>query len=241
MPSEDKFKEIVEKLLEWFNGNGRKFPWRTVNDPYVILVTEFLLQRTKAEVVERTYYEFFSKYPTIESLAYSNTTDLRKFFSNLGLLYRGERLKMIAEEILEKYGGTIPCEMEALLKLRGVGVYIASAVLNFGCDVPTPVVDKNVLRVLNRLGGIVRETVARHVILKLYRYGNNRKIAYALIDIGAITCLENPRCAACPLDDICPKFPLQKSEWRMLRKIVKKDGSTELREQPVVRKKSYRT
>ena len=170
-------------------------------------------------------------------MARSDVDELRKFFSSLGLTYRGERLKIVTKEILEKHGGNVPCDMDSLLRLKGVGIYIASAVLNFGCDVLTPVVDKNVLRVLNRLQGIVREIDARHFIFNLYKYGDNRKIAYALIDLGALVCLYDPRCAVCPFNDLCPKFPLQKDRWRMLRKVIKKDGSIKLQEQPVVSKR----
>jgi len=234
--NEDLLKEIARRLTEWYMRYGRRFPWRTIEDPNIILVTEFLLQRTRAETIEKAFNIFISKYGDIAKLASTSPHELQKFFFKLGLFYRGERLISIAKEIKEKYDGKVPCDFEKLLRLRGVGVYIASAVLNFGCEKPTAVVDKNVLRVLNRLAGITRETEARHFIESLYQFGDHKVIAYALIDLGATICKENPNCSKCPLNDICPKHPLKKDKWRMLRKVIGKRGKIRLQEQPVTSK-----
>jgi len=228
----ERHGEIAERLEKWCVASCREYPWRKTSDPYVILVTEFLLQRTKADVVERVFGYLFSKYRNMHELASARKEDLYVFFSKLGLLYRAQRILEIAKEVVKESGGAVPCDMERLLLLRGVGVYIASAVLNFGCNQPTPVVDKNVMRVLNRLFNITSEWEGRRVISGLYRYGDNRLIAYALIDIGALICIETPRCAACPLNNVCPKYPLRKREWRMLRKVLRR-GRIILQEQPV--------
>ena len=231
---EERFKEIVRALIEWYKKHGRSFlPWRGIKDPNVVLITEFLLQRTKAETIQRIYHEFMSSFGTIGKLASTSPEELQRFFRKLGLFYRGERLVQVSKEIVEKYGGKVPCDMEELLKLHGVGVYIASAVLNFGCGIPMPVVDKNVLRVLNRLEKITRESQARRFIEKLYRYGDHVEIAYALIDLGALVCKEQPKCSICPLRELCPKYPLKKREWKMLRKVITKNGRVKLQEQPV--------
>jgi len=239
--SENFLKEITIRLTDWYMRYGRKFPWRSIKDPNIIIITEFLLQRTRAETIEKVFNMFLSKYGDIARLASTPPDELQKFFSKLGLLYRSERLVSVAREIKEKYGGKVPCDFEKLLRLKGVGVYIASAVLNFGCGKPAPVVDKNVMRVINRLTGITRETEARRFIESLYRFGDHRVIAYALIDLGATLCKEIPSCNKCPLNDICPKHPLKKNEWRMLRKVVGKDGRIRLQEQPVTSKQSKRS
>lgn len=227
------YKALADRLENWFRVHGRRFPWRTVQDPYVILATEFLLQRTRAEAVEKIYERFFSRYRTIEELASASSVELQGFFARLGLLYRGERLREVAKQVVKQYGGKVPCDLDKLLRLSGVGVYIASAVLNFGCNVTTPVVDKNVLRVLNRVANIVTESDARVFISGLYTHGDHRVLAYALIDLGATVCIEPPRCRSCPVDDLCKKYPLKKNAWRMLRKIVTRDGRVKLHEQPV--------
>jgi A/G-specific adenine glycosylase len=233
LPRDERlYEEIAGRLQSWYAARGRKYPWREGSDPYVILITEFLLQRTKAEVVASAFYEFFSRYKTIQELASAEPKDLSAFFSKLGLLYRGERILETARKIVEGHGGEIPCDMEQLLRMKGVGMYIASAVLNFGCNVPTPVVDKNVMRVMNRLFDVTNEEACRGLISELYRHGDSRLIAYALIDLGAVVCVEPPFCKECPLDDVCAKYPLRKERWRMYRKVLR-NGKVILQEQPV--------
>ena len=235
--SENFLKEVARRLSDWFSRQGRRFPWRRFESPDIVLVTEFLLQRTRAETIERVFDEFISRWSDISKIASASPDELRKFFSKLGLLYRWERLIGVAREIEEKHGGKVPCDFEELLRLKGIGVYIASAVLNFGCGKPTPVVDKNVMRVMNRLAGITRETEARRFIEHLYKFGDHRVLAFALIDLGATVCREIPDCGRCPLDDICPKHRLNKGEWRMLRKVVDKSGRVRLQEQPVTQER----
>ena len=232
MKSEAQIQEIVTSLLTWFDLHGRRFPWRFKEEGYHVLVTEFLLQRTRASTALIAYTKFFKLYPTLRRLADVNETILTQFFSPFGLEYRGARLSELAKEIEERYEGKVPCDLNELLRLHGVGVYIASAVLNFACRLPTPVVDKNVMRVLNRHFGIVRESDGRNLVSSMYIHGDNRKLAYALIDVGAIACLDKE--CKCPLGGFLPSYPLQKNRWRMLRKVVKEDGSVALREQPVV-------
>jgi A/G-specific adenine glycosylase len=229
---EEVYREIAGKLQSWCATKCRKYPWREKRDPYVILVTEFLLQRTKAETVAKIFGRLLSKYRTIGELASASPEELRGFFSELGLLYRGERLLEIAKTVVKRHGGKVPCNMELLLKMKGVGVYIASAVMNFACGIPTPVVDKNVLRVLNRVFDVSRESECREIISRLYRYGDNVLIASALIDLGATVCVEPPRCGECPLNEICAKHPLRKGEWRMYRKVLRGERVF-LEEQPV--------
>ena len=235
---ENFLKEIATRLTEWFVRYGRKFSWRKLRDPNMILITELLFQRTRAETIEKVYNEFMSKYGDLDRLASASPDELQRFFSKLGLLYRSERLVDVAREIKEKYGGNVPCDFEKLLQLRGIGVYVASAVLNFGCGKPTPVIDKNVMRVINRLAGITRETEARRFIESLYKFGDHRVISYALIDLGATVCKKTPSCNKCPLNGVCPKHLLKENEWRMLRKVVGKNGEIRLQEQPITSKRS---
>lgn len=230
-------KLVAKRLEKWYDEKGRRFPWRESKDPYKIIVVEFLLQRTRAETIEKVYAEFFRRFPSIESLATAKRKNVERVFSKLGLLYRATRLIDMARFILEKHGGHIPCDLKQLLRIKGVGVYISSAVLNFGYDIATPVIDKNVMRVANRLWGVKRQTDAERLVRELYKYGDHKKLAYALIDLGALVCKDRPQCRLCPLNDICPKLPLSKRDWRMLRKVITARGEVLLREQPVMRVK----
>jgi len=238
---EKKPERVVSvRLKEWYlkNSGDKKFPWRTLQDPYKILVAEMLLQRTRGESVGPLYVKFISKFPTPVDILQVSIEELEIYFKKLGLKYRARRLYNIAELILKKYNGRVPCNFRELLTLPGVGVYIASAIMNFGCGKPTPVVDVNVMRVLNRMYGIERETLARAKIWQFYKSADPRIVGYSLIDLGREVCTLTPRCEKCPLKDICPRKPIS-SQWRMLRKIIKDDRII-LKEQPVKNSKKLK-
>lgn len=228
----DFLSELARRLEEWFRGHGRRFPWREVWDPFVVLMVEFLLQRTRAETVAKVFHILVTRYGSPEKLSSASIDELRKFFSKLGLLYRAERLREVARELVEKHGGQVPRRLEELLLLKGVGMYIASATLNFGHRLATPVVDGNVMRVFNRLLGLTSERQVRDLISRLYAFGDHVTLAYALIDLGAMICAEPARCTTCPLNDLCRNLPLMKEKWRIIRKVMVR-GEVQLREQPV--------
>jgi len=221
---------VAETVAEWFSAHARVFPWRWKADPYMVLVTEILLQRTRAQTVASAHAEFFQRWPDPRLLAASGEAGLESFLANLGLRYRAGRLRSIAHSIVLHHGGHVPADAEALLRLPGVGPYIASATLAFGHLVAVPVVDRNVMSVLARHAGVTRETEARGLVAHLYRHAEHRVIAYGLIDMGATVC--TPRGCACPLSARCPRFHAPPSAWRMLRKTVRA-GRVRLSEQPV--------
>jgi A/G-specific adenine glycosylase len=228
-PSEARL--VGETIVEWFSRHGRWFPWRWVADPYRVLVVETLLQRTRAASVSRVYGRFFEKYPAPLDLARTNLDRLRRLLEPLGLAYRAQRLVSIAREVDARHGGRVPADMEALLRLPGVGVYVASCVLAFGHLVPMPVVDRNVMRVLNRHAGVVRESAGRELVRELFEHADHRVVSYALIDLGAMSCLAE-RCE-CPLGRVGCVKAVNVGQWRMLRKVIRKDGVA-LVEQPVI-------
>jgi A/G-specific adenine glycosylase len=211
-----ELKTMAGLLMGWFEEHGRKFPWRGERDLYKLLVTELLLQRTRADMVSKIYREFFEKYPNVEALALAKIKDLKEIFSRLGLVYRSKRVKQIANEIVEKYGGVLPCDIKKLFAMRGIGVYTVSALFNFGCGYPMATIDGNVMRIFGRMFGVSEERRAREIMRELYKYGDNRILAYALIDIGFLICRRS-LCERCPLKALCPKLSLPK-RWRMMSK-----------------------
>ena len=232
MNTKVKSEIISEKLLDWYGKFGRKFPWRRESGPYVILITEVLLQKTRAEAVVPIFNKFFKKYPTIFDLARSDVESVKLLIAPLGLAYRSRRLVRLAQDVVMKYDGKVPKELGELLNLHGVGPYIASAVMCFGYDLPQAIVDVNVMRLLNRLYGITSELKARSLLSHLIPPKQPRAFNWALIDLAALICVDKePRHNVCPLNDRCPKNDIEKSKWRFLRK--RKRGSTwELVEQP---------
>lgn len=199
-----KENEFRQKLLEWFERNGRNFPWRKTTDPYKIFLAEFMLQKTKANQAAAVYGRFIEKYPTFCSLAKSKPTDVKKIMKPLGLAYRAHRLRKVAIEVTQKFGNRLPSSKEELVKLHGVGDYISNAVISFAFDRPVPVVDRNVLRIIGRVFSLTGEKEIRCFLEKLLPKETHKEFNWALLDLGGTVCQKNkPKCAVCPLATIC--------------------------------------
>ncbi len=149
-PSRKKIEGFQEFLLDWYSKNGRVFPWRETSDPYLILVSEILLQKTHVRVVQHVYPQFVNQYPDLTSLSNADVTEVEEILRPLGFLNRAERLVGIAKKVFEDYNGSIPNDYKNLLDLKGIGPYIATAVMVFAFNDQRVVVDTNVLKVLKK-------------------------------------------------------------------------------------------
>ena len=206
------YQIFSSNLLEWYVENGRKLPWRNSIDTYRVLVTEKLLQQTSYGHVIKVYEKFFKKYPTIESLAASESSEIEKDIKRLGLQrQRAIHLKKVAEKILKNYDGKVPNDRKLLLSLPGVGDYIADAVLCYAFGKNIVPVDINVRRVANRLFKF-RKTLDYHKIQEkmnlLIQIGNAKYLNWALLDFSALICSRAPKCRKCFANNIC-KFYIE--------------------------------
>lgn len=206
-------KEFRNELILWWEENKRNFPWRETIDPYKILCSEILLQQTNAEKVEKIYNKLLNKFPEVDNLAEAEISELEELINPLGLIYRAERLKKIAQISVEKYEGEIPQKKENLMKLPGVGHYAANAVMSFAYEKEFGVLDTNTIRILKRFFGITsdksrprNDSKLREEINDLVKGYNSRKINYALLDFASLICTKlNPHCSECPLLNLCKK------------------------------------
>lgn len=206
-----KIQNFQAKLLCWFAKNKRDFPWRHTSNPYHVLLAEFLLQQTNVRKVPAVYNELLERYPSVKDLAEASEAELRETVGKLGLSYRAERLKKTAQRAVDLYHGTIPGAKEELLKLPGVGEYIANAVLCFAFGRETPLVDTNIVRILRRVFGVnssrPRPRTDKELWAKtasLIPKGKAREFNLALLDFAALVCTHyNPKCSTCPVKDLC--------------------------------------
>jgi A/G-specific adenine glycosylase len=202
-------------LLTWYADNKRDLPWRNTADPYRILVSEIMLQQTQVDRVIPKYEEFLQKYPTIEALANAPLAEVQQSWYPLGYNVRPVRLHGIAREAVEKYGGKIPDDPEALQSLKGIGRYTAGAVLSFAFGREAPILDTNVRRVLHRV--FMGEGDAKRYSLQkdlwelseaLIPAGKGYDFNQALMDFGATVCTaRKPMCLFCPMQGFCKAFP----------------------------------
>src|SRR5437870_10575603 len=194
------------RLLSWYARHRRRLPWRGVRDPYVVLVSEIMLQQTQVARVLEFYPRFLARYPTLEDLAAAPADAVRESWDGLGYYARARNLHAAARAVVKKLGGRLPRRAEELRALPGIGRYTAGAVasLAFGADVPA--VDTNAARVLTRVFGWRRSNRARSgrrlwaVAAALVPRGRSADWNQALMDLGATICTARvPRCARCPV------------------------------------------
>ena len=208
-------RAFQDRLLTWYTANRRNLPWRNTSDPYNILVSEVMLQQTQVDRVIPKYQEFLQKYPTLEALANAPVEEVRQTWYPLGYNVRPLRLHGIAREAVEKYGGKIPDDPEALQSLKGIGRYTAGAVLSFAFGREAPILDTNVRRVLHRVfigGGDAKRYGVQKDLWELSEAlipaGKVYDFNQALMDFGATVCTaRKPVCLVCPMHDICKAFP----------------------------------
>lgn len=203
-------EEIRSRIMEWGNKNLREFPWRNTRDSYKIIIAEIMLHRTNAYQVKAVYEKFVEDFPDFESIIRAGSEKIMVEMRSLGLFWRFEFLYRLAEEVVEKYNGTLPLEKKKLMELPGVGHYIASAILCFGYNRPEPLLDTNTVRVIGRIFGIkVTDSSRRNK--KFYKIMQDivlceepKKLSLSMIDFAALVCTaKDPKHDLCPVRNIC--------------------------------------
>ena len=196
-------KKTHQHIQDWYKENGRHdLPWRNTDEPYHIYLSEVMLQQTQvATVRERYYFPFLKKFPTLKALGNAPLDDVLKMWEGLGYYNRAKNLHKTAGSI-EK----LPSDIEALIKLPGIGINTAHAVATFAYKKPVPIMEANVRRILCRLHKLKTPTdkalwdIAYALVDKENPFDYNQ----AMMDIGATLCRpKNPFCKLCPLRDIC--------------------------------------
>lgn len=205
--------EITQRVLEWYAETARPFPWRlTPPDPYVVLVSETMLQQTQASRVAELLPLFMKTFPSLQHLATASNSDVVRQWRGLGYNSRALRLRDAARRIVEHYQGRVPSDVEALRTLPGIGPYTSSAIACFAYNVWTVVLDVNVRRVYSRWlrKQLTTADVATDAeLVALAERVISRDIPsvwhHAVMDLGATICTaRKPKCSACPLSDTCP-------------------------------------
>lgn len=212
MPKKDS--RFSKKLISWYLQNMRDLPWRNTSDPYPIWLSEILLQQTRVAQGLPYYLKFIEKYPSVQELASATEDDVLKLWQGLGYYSRARNLHFIARYIVEQLDGKFPDSYEALLKLKGVGDYTASAIASICFQEPTAVVDGNVYRFLSRVFGIhtpINETegikefkTLAQILVDADQPGIHNQ---AMMEFGARYCVpQNPACNTCIFSIECLAF-----------------------------------
>lgn len=198
-------------LLEWFATHARTLPWRNIDNPYHVLVSEIILQQTRVAQGMDYYHAFIERFPTVESLAEAPLDAVMKVWQGLGYYTRARNLHAAAKKIVSQHGGQLPASYDELLKLPGLGPYSAGAVASFAFHLPHPAIDGNVYRVLSRVFGVFDspETSAakkafHNLCMEVMDTSQPHTFNQALLDFGATQCVPGmPNCGPCPFRGLC--------------------------------------
>ena len=144
----DGFADI---LIRWYADNHRRLPWRETSDPYLIWLSEVILQQTRVAQGLDYFRRFVARFPDVRSLAEAPQDEVLKLWQGLGYYSRARSLHTAAKDIMARFGGRFPEDYEAVRSLCGVGDYTAAAICSFAYELPYAAVDGNVYRVLSRV------------------------------------------------------------------------------------------
>lgn len=199
------------ELMHWYEREKRNLPWRGSIDPYVIWISEVILQQTRVDQGTPYFHRFLSAFPTVTALANASEDAVLKLWEGLGYYSRARNLHAAAKQVAHSGNGIFPNSYDALRALKGVGPYTAAAIGSIAFNIPTACVDGNVTRVLTRFHGI-NEPVDASAVIKLVdalaqealdreRPGEHNQ---AMMELGATICTpKNAQCASCPLKNSC--------------------------------------
>ena len=196
----------AEALLAWWQANGRDLPWRRTRDPWAVLVSELMLQQTQVPRVVTRWHEFVERFPDARACASAPAGDVVRAWQGLGYNRRAVNLHRCAVQVVERHGGVLPDDLDALLALPGIGPYTARAVLVFAHGRDIGLVDTNAGRFVARAGAgrALTAREAQEVADRLVPEGHGWAWGQAVFDLGALVCTKRtPRCGDCPIVATC--------------------------------------
>lgn len=204
-------RQFRRRLQRWFARQARDLPWRRTRDPYAILVSEFMLQQTQVATVIPYYERWLARFPDFATLAAGTESEVLHAWQGLGYYARARHLHAAAQLVTRQHRGRLPADLEKIARLPGVGRYTAGAIASFAFDLPAPIVDANIARVLARLTNYQEpidcaagQTHLWTTASALTPPRGARAYNSAVMELGALVCLpRQPRCGECPVRAFC--------------------------------------
>lgn len=206
--------ETSRLMRKWYETNKRELPWRESSDPYIIWISEIILQQTRVAQGMDYFFRFTGRFPDVASLATAEEDEVLKYWQGLGYYSRARNLHAAAKDIMVRFGGVFPQRYKDVISLKGIGEYTAAAIVSFVWNQPYPVVDGNVFRVLSRLYAVetpVDTPKGKKVFTELAGLvmdpAHARVHNQAIMELGALQCVpQSPDCEACPLKVRCMAY-----------------------------------
>lgn len=200
-------------------------PWKGEKNPYKIWLSEIILQQTRVEQGINYYENFIKAFPDVHALAKAPEEKVFKLWEGLGYYSRCKNLIGSAKFISGNLKGNFPKDFESILQLKGVGIYTASAIASFAYNLPYPVLDGNVFRVLSRIFDIESPmdsaagkkyfSALATTILPAKKAGEYNQ---AIMDFGAVICKPQPECKICFFKNYCKAYLKGKQDLLPIKK-----------------------
>ena len=206
------------KTHSWYSLYKRDLPWRNTRNPYLIWLSEIILQQTRIDQGMAYYSRFADEFPTISALADASEDQILKLWQGLGYYSRARNLHFTAKFIQQNYDGIFPEDYNEIHSLKGIGEYTAAAIASISFNLEYPTVDGNVFRVLSRFFGISEpidtssgKKIFNDLAKELIKGTDPGMHNQAIMEFGALQCTpKNPDCNQCPLNQRCFAFLNQK-------------------------------
>jgi A/G-specific adenine glycosylase len=190
MHSEKQLSDFKKTIWHYYYQHKREFPWRNIENPYGVLISEIMLQQTQTYRVQPKYEQFMNYFPSLETLAHAPQSDVIKQWQGLGYNRRALALHRTAQIIVQEYNGIVPDNPETLVTFPGIGKATAASIVAFAYDKPTIFIETNIRAVFifcffsnanaisdQQLLPLVQETLDQE---------HPREWYYALMDYGVM-------------------------------------------------------
>jgi A/G-specific adenine glycosylase len=194
--SKKQLDNFIATVMGHYEEFGRSLPWRQTNDPYCIMVSEYMLQQTQVKRVLSKYTHFITTFPDIHTLSSASLGTVIQAWQGLGYNRRAKALHETADIIVNKFDGCIPEDIDTLKTLPGIGPATAGEIAAFAFGIPTPIIETNIRTVFIHHFFPDAETVHDKDLLPLIELtlDNNdpRTWYYALMDYGVYLKKKHP-------------------------------------------------
>ncbi|MBI1248850.1 A/G-specific adenine glycosylase [bacterium] len=204
----------------WFAVHQRDLPWRKSQDAYRVWISEIMLQQTQVATVKEYFRRFTSELPTVHDLAAAEEEKVLRLWEGLGYYRRARQLHAAAKEIVQRFEGDFPQQLEQIQSLPGIGRYTAGAIASIAYGQKTPILEANTQRVYARLIGWEEDLTTSASQKRLWEFAEDilpdRDVGafnQALMEIGSLVCTPKaPDCHNCPVSDHCEAFRQKRQE-----------------------------
>ena len=179
-------------------------------EPWRLLVMARLSAQCTDARVNMVCRELFAEYPTLDALADAPLERIEELIRPCGLFRtKAQSIKAACTILRDELGSRLPDTMEGLLALPGVGRKIANLLLGDIYGKPAVVADTHCIRICGRFGMYPTALKDPHkvetILRELIEPEKQSDFCHRIVQFGRDTCMARaPRCADCPLRDLCP-------------------------------------